>query len=29
MINRWNQGFDNKDNQVWGATEEPYILKKY
>ena len=27
MITSWDQGFDDKDEQVWGATEGPYIFK--
>ena len=29
MISSWDQGFDSEDVQVWGATEGPYIFKKY
>lgn len=27
-INSWDQGFDNKDQQVWGATDGPYIFDR-
>lgn len=29
MISSWDQGFDADGVQVWGATEGPYIFKKY
>ncbi len=29
MVTSWDQGFDADDKQVWGATEGPYIFKKY
>jgi len=29
MVSSWDQGFDAEDKQVWGATEGPYIFKKY
>jgi len=29
MVSSWDQGFDANDEQVWGATEGPYIFKKY
>ena len=24
----WDRGFDNNDNQIWGATNGGYVLKK-
>ena len=29
MVSSWDQGFDADDKQVWGATEGPYVFKKY
>lgn len=28
IISSWDQGFNSEDNQVWGATEGPYVFKK-
>jgi hypothetical protein len=28
VLTNWDRGFDMGDNQVWGSTVAPYVLRK-